>query len=281
MKYRESGTGSFTREVGDFIAHAKRDRGATLDTTAYMFAQLAFYQTYNLMKQTLNPKGKCGWWLRHYLLMKTKYATEQEIVKASGLTKKQAKNAIKSWFTDKQIYPIEIHCNDSKTLFALAGHFSQRIEAKNVFDMAQATHELEKIFSAENIDHREITRFIVGTAVLLNGKSVEIVQGLTATVSLTLGTARHIPVEHEDNTETLQYAKPLPDGNITIGVDTDNKTGDGLVGIYQYFLETGIDTESYFSRSLVEFDPNGFPSLRLKGPFSFDTSHNFPVNEIK
>lgn len=38
MKYREAGIGPFTREVGDFIAHEKRNKGATLDVTAFAFA---------------------------------------------------------------------------------------------------------------------------------------------------------------------------------------------------------------------------------------------------
>jgi len=281
MKYRESGIGSFTREVGDFIAHSKRDRGATLDATAYTFAQLAFFQTYQgKKKKPLEQKGKCGWWLRHYLLTKAKGASEDEIKKASGLTKKQAENAIKSWFPDKQVYPTEIKCNDPSTLYQLASHFSRAIVIKDVFDLSQVKAEIGKIFDAEGIDHAEIDRFIVGTAVMLNGKSVEIVPDFMAKVDLRIGTQRHLPVYHKDNTDNMQYVIVLPDGNLKICVTTENNTGDGLVSVGLDFLDTGIDTESYFSRSLVELDEHRMMRLRLRGPLSFDTSQKLPVSEV-
>jgi hypothetical protein len=281
MKYRESGIGPFTREVGDFIAHSKRDRGATLDTTAYMFAQLAFFQAYQSdKKQPLLPKGKCGWWLRHYLLTKSKETAEQEIRDAAGVTKKQAKNAIKSWFPDKEIYPTDIKCNDPNMFFALAKHFCRTLVGKNVFDITHVKSELTRIFDVEGIGHGEMDRFIVGTATLLNGKSVEIVPGFTATVNLHIETIRYQPVEIENNTTEMQYVIIFPDGDLTIGVRTENNTGDGLVSVALGFLDTGIDTEVYFSRDLVERDDHK-TRLRLRGPFSFDTAQKYPVHETK
>ena len=268
-------------EVGDFIAHSKRDRGATLDTTAYMFAQLAFFQTYQgTDKQPLKTKGKCGWWLRHYLLTKIRDASEGEIKDACGLTKKQAKNAVKSWFPNKQAYPTEIKCNDPSNFYQLASNFSKMIVGKNVFDLLQAKTEIGIIFAAEGISHSEIDRFIVGTATVLNGKSVEIVAGFTARVGLRIGTQRHQPVEHEDNTDDVKYVTILPDGDLKIGITTENNTGDGLVSVGLDFLDTAIDTEPYFSRSLVELDDHRMMRLRLHGPLSFDTSEQLPVSEI-
>lgn len=282
MKYRESGIGPFTREVGDFIAHTKRDRGATLETTAYMFSQLAFFQTYQSdKKQPLEPKGKCGWWLRHYLMTKIKGAKEEDINKAVKLTKKQAKNAIKSWFPDKLAYPTEIKCNDPNTLYALASLFCRVLEGKNVFDIGQARSELFRIFDAEGIDRSEFDRFIVGTAVLLKDKSVEIVPGFTAKVELRIGTLRHKAVDHEDKSSDIKYVIILPDGDLKIGVVTNNNTGDGLVSVALDFLDTGIDTEKYFSRSLVDLNEHRMMQLRLSGSLSFDTTRTFPVDEIR
>ena len=80
MKYREKRFHPFIREVGDFLAHNKRDRGATLDTTAFMFGQLAFFQMYQgTNKQPIETNGPCGWWLRHYLLSKTKITNGKTI----------------------------------------------------------------------------------------------------------------------------------------------------------------------------------------------------------
>lgn len=281
MKHRESGIGPFVREVGDFIAHSKRDRGATLDTTAYMFAQVAFFQTYQgTNKQPLEPTGKCGWWLRHYFLSKVKDATEADLGKACGLTKKQAKNAIKSWFPDKLVYPTEIRCNDPSLLYRLASHFSQMLVGKNVFDLAQAKLELLKIFDAEGINHEELDRFIVGTATLLIGKSVEIVPGFIASIKVNVGTRRNVKIDHPDNTDDMWYSVTLPDGDLKIMVSTDNKTGDGLVSVALDFLDTGIDTETYFCRSLVELDEYKMAQLRLDRTLSFDTSQERPVTGL-
>lgn len=281
MKYREARIGPFTREVGDFIAHAKRNRGATLDTTAYMFSQLAFFQTYQgKRKQPLEPKGACGWWLRHYLLTKAKEAKESDLQRTVGLTKKEAQNAVKSWFQGKSVYPTIIRCSDPELLYGMAQLFSQTIVGKNVFDLDQAKEELSRIFKSEGIDQNEIERFLMGTAVLLRGKSVEIVPGFTASVSLNVGNTRHIPVD-ENGKETAdkepKFVRLLPDGNLKVVVSTNNQTGDGLVGISLDFLDTGIDTETYFSRSLVSCDEHGLPRLQLDQQLSFDTSAAPPI----
>jgi len=283
-KYREAGIGPFIREVGDFIAHSKRDRGATLDTTAYMFAQLAFFQTYQgEPKQPLKPKGKCGWWLRHYLLTKAKEANEGELQNAVSLTKKQVKNIIKSWFPDKKIYSTRINCNDPRILFDLASLFCRTIVGKNVFDLAQAKSEITKIFDKEGIDHEEMERFLIGTAILLTGKSVEIVSGFTANIDLGVGTARHIPFEKEgeatDSTKP-QYGIMLPDGNLKISVLADNDTGDGLVSVGLDFLDTEIDTEKYFSREFITINEHRIPRLNLDRQLSFDSTANPPVKEV-
>ncbi len=54
MKYREERIGPFVREIGDFIAHKKRNRGATLDRTAYMFSQVAFFRSTKAMISSLS-----------------------------------------------------------------------------------------------------------------------------------------------------------------------------------------------------------------------------------
>ncbi len=280
MKYRESGLGPFTREVGDFIAHAKRNRGATLDTTAYVFSQMAFFQTYQSdRKKPLEAKGPCGWWLRHYLLAKTKEATETEIQRAIGLTKKQVKNAIKSWFHGDSVYPTSIKCNDPELLYKIAQMFARMIRVRSVFELGDVKAELAKMFESEEIDHNEFDRFLIATSVLLRGKSVEIVPGVTAEVKLSIGNARFIPLD-ENGIQTADkptFVRALPDGNLTIIVSTNNQTGDGLIGVGSNLLDTGIDTETYFSRALVEVQHH-IPRLRLDQPLSFDTRVSPPVS---
>lgn len=155
MKYRERNVGLFTREVGDFIAHSKRDRGAMLDTTAYMFAQMAFFQSYQgTNKKPLEPKGNCGWWLKHYFLTKVKEANEDDLLKHANMTRKQAKNAVKSWFEDKSAYPTKINCKNPTDLYNLATLFCRTIVGKNVFDLEDAKSEIKEIFQREDISRK-------------------------------------------------------------------------------------------------------------------------------
>lgn len=278
IKHRENGIGPFTREVGDFIAHAKRDRGATLEATAFIIAQFAFFQTYqSTIKRPLNPKGSCGWWLRHYLLTKARRAAPHELRKAAGLSRIQAERTIKSWFPGNESYPTQISCDEPLVLLQLANHFGKLLEVEAVFEIDQVKKELVKLFDAEKIDKSELDRFIVGTATLLNGKSVEIVPGFIASLHLGISNARHEPVGLHDG---VQYVKLLPDGNLEISVRPINNTGDGIMPVGFSFLETAIDSEAYVSRSLVAYDEWKIARLRLNGPLSFDTALQYPVNEV-
>lgn len=285
MKHREAEVGPFTREVGDFIAHNKRDRGATLDSTAYAFAQLAFFQTYQSgSKRPLEPNGVCGWWLRHYLLTKTKDATEDDLRRISGRTKKQVKNAIKSWFPEKSVYPTVIKCGDPQLLYSLVTTYCQTIVGRPVFELTQAKAELELIFKSEGIERHEIERFLVGTAVLLKGKSVEIVPGFTAEIRLLVENARYIPVDERGKKtadKEPKFVRMLPDGNLKVAVTTNNQTGDGLVAVGLDFLDTQTDTESYFARSLVTNDMHHIPRLQLDQPLGFDTGRLSPTYRSK
>ncbi|MFH0300622.1 hypothetical protein AAFX91_26020 [Bradyrhizobium sp. 31Argb] len=284
MKYREAGIGPFTREIGDFIAHSRRDRGATLDTTAYVFAQVAFFQTYQSdKKRPLEPKGKCGWWLKHYFLTKAKEANEAELLKHADMTKKQAKNAIESWFDDKSAYPMRINCKNPNELYRLATLFCRTIVGKNVFDLDAVKLEIKQIFQKEGIPQTEMDDFIIGTCVLLSGKSAEIVPGFAATVELAVGTTRSIPTGKDGRwpgDPNGWNVIPLPDGNLTVCVKTKNETGDGLVSIALELLDTKIDTEAYFSRSLITKDQHGFPCLDFDAPLSFDATANPKVSIV-
>lgn len=282
MKYRERNVGLFTREVGDFIAHSKRDRGAMLDTTAYMFAQMAFFQSYQgTNKKPLEPKGNCGWWLKHYFLTKVKEANEDDLLKHANMTRKQAKNAVKSWFEDKSAYPTKINCKNPTDLYNLATLFCRTIVGKNVFDLEDAKSEIKEIFQREDIPENRLDDFIVGTCVILSGKSAEIVPGFTASVQLRVGTTRSIPTGQDGRwpgDPKGWHAIPLPDGDLQVMVSTENNTGDGLVSVGLSFLETGIDTEPYFSRSLVAKDEHGFPRLNFTGQLSFSSVSNPKVD---
>jgi hypothetical protein len=208
LKYREKRIGPFVREVGDFIAHNKRDRGATLDATAFMFAQVAFFQTYQSKnKKLLEPKGDCGWWLRHYLLTKAQLSKEKVLKRATGLNRKRVIRAIKSWFPENSSFPTNIECDEPALLHGLASVFSSAITSEIVFDSNQAKGELSRIFKLEGINNDELDRFLIATAVLLSGKSVEIVPGFTAKIKLTVSEPNKIWLDENGNATTKDEAK--------------------------------------------------------------------------
>jgi hypothetical protein len=281
MKYREAQIGPFVREVGDFIAHNKRDKGATLDTTAFMFAQLAFFQTYQSKnKRPLEHKGACAWWLRHYLLTKAKCSHDKALKKTIGLNRRQAARAIRSWFPENTNYPTTINCDEPALLHAMASNFSRAISGSSVFNAHQARIELSRIFEREGIDQNEFDRFVIATAILLAGKSVEIVPGFNATITLSVD-ERYIPLDENGEITTAEnskFVRPLPDGVLKVMVSTDNQTGDGLVGVALELMDTNIDTEWFFDRVLVEIDEHRLPRLKLDRQLSFDSTRTRPVH---
>lgn len=284
LKYRECQIGPFVREIGDFIAHTKRDRGATLNATVFMFSQIAFYQTYQSQKgQPLEPSAACGWWLKHYLLNKAKTSQEKVLKKAIGLNRKKSIEKIKSWFPENSNYPTIIQCADPDLLHQLASAFCRQIVIKPVFDLDQAKKEISHIFKAEKIDESEFDRFLVATAVMISGKSVEVVPGFTATIKLSIDQKRLIYLDENGSItvkEKAKFVRPTPDGSLKILVSTKNQRGDGLINCAFDFLDTNIDTEHYFDRALVQVDQNRIPKLVLDQQLSFAATKTPPVHTL-
>ncbi|WP_194097757.1 hypothetical protein [Marivivens aquimaris] len=280
IKYREADIGPFTREVGDFIAHSRRDRGATLDRTAYMFSQLAFFQKYQSNTRTeLDFWGECPWWMKSWFLGKIEREPMSVLKRISGLNKKPLVREVKSWFNGSEAYSTQLVCKNPKLYYNLAQHFSRMISGESVFSSHEVRKELIKLLELESISRSELEPVIVATAVLLQSKSAEIVANFAANVRLSVHPTRTHPAVPPPG-KTGKYVNILPDGNLKISVSTQNDTGDGLVNVALDLFDTGIDTEKYFSRSLVEIDEHGFPVLNLERKLAFERSAEqmvFPV----
>lgn len=273
MKYREEGIGPFVREVGDFIAHAKRNRGATLDRTVYMFSQVAFFQKYQGKdKVPLDFFGECAWWLKPWFLGKIESEPMSVLKQISGFGKKDLVKEVATWFEGRDVFPTNLVCKNPNLFYALAQRFSGKISGQEVFSARQVRKEVADILKREGIPQSEIEPVIVATAVLLQKKSAEIVSGFSASVSLSIHPQRSERVSGIEmpSDATWHYVRMLPDGNLKISVSTANKTGDGLVSVGLDFLDTGVDTEKYFCRSLVGVDDHGVPRLNLSGNLTFE-----------
>lgn len=272
MKYREEGIGPFVREVGHFIAHAKRDRGATFDRTAFMFAQLAFFQTYQKDRVSLDFFGDCAWWLKPWFLGKIESEPMSVLKSISGLGKKSLLKEVATWFEGDPAYPTKLICQNPSLFYELATRFSRAVTGQQVFSASKAKKEVAEMLKREGIPKSELEPVVVATAVLLQGKSAEIVRDFSASVHLSNHPRRteRISGMEVPPDATWHYARMLPDGNLKISVSTKNDTGDGLVSVGLDFFDTGIDTEKYFCRSLVEVDDHGMPTLNLNTNLAFE-----------
>lgn len=271
MKYREAEIGPFIREVGDFIAHPKRDRGSTLTVTMGMVSQIAFFATYNGKgKRPLCHDGPCEWWLKTFFVMHVQRASETELLLRCGLRKKEAEDAVASWFEGKTIYPTRISVTKQFEKFErLARYFSGRIFGLNVFETASVRAEVAEMLRRENLPAEELDNFLVATGILLSGRTLEPVPGFKVTLRMEVG-------DPGDNTP--RYTLEEPDGELTIMAGTIDNTGGNLVKVGLLFANLGVNTKSFFARRLVFPGDYGFPRLHLGLPMSFESSRDPKVD---
>lgn len=284
MKYRESGIGPFIREVGDFIAHEKRDRGLTLEASTYIYSQIAFFQTYQgTGRRSLNPLGECPWWLKTYLMGKLKDAKPRDIKEAIGLSINEVRSKIKGWFPDHEQFPCQIACDDVNLLSQLVQLFSSLLRGGCVFDINNVRAELKVAFSLEKISFEELPHFLIATAVLLSGRSCEIVPGFSIGIHLYVsqGDGKLMQMyETGASDEQISLFLSRPDGGLGVITSTRGAVSDGLVETGITLLDTGIDTERYFDRDLIYIDEHGFARLNLDSTMIFDRRSNPMVTAI-
>jgi hypothetical protein len=283
LKYRDEKAGPFIREVGDFIAHPKRKRGTTLDTTVYEFAQPAFmmrFQSGN--KAAFISQGECPWWLKPYLVGKIKETSAKELKSSCGLTKAEASKCVEEWFPKKTAYPTYIDCRRKAALFGMVNLFSKKIQGQVVFQKLAAHDELSRIFTKESLPLEEIPLFLLATAIVLSGKTCEITDGFSASVQLQVDPIRTIKLDHIPVPEgaNFHYCRVLPDGNLRVIVVTQNDTGDGSPSFAVDLINLEIDTEQYFCRSLIEVDDHQIPRLNLSRQLSFERASNPMISAV-
>ncbi|WP_306094874.1 hypothetical protein [Qipengyuania flava] len=139
--------------------------------------------------------------------------------------------------TPRSIYPTEIHCCEPSLLYKLATFFSREI-VETPFNFSQEKRENASMLKIEGINLTDIDRFLVGAAVLLNGRSVEIVPRVKADLSLNVQNSRTIPQDHSGNTGgDHETAHLLLNGNLSVLVSVSNQREDGLVGVASDFID--------------------------------------------
>lgn len=266
------------------MAHERRNRGATLEKTVFSFAQLAFFQTYQGTKKiTFHPCGKCGWWLKPYFLGKLKTSRPECLKAQTGLSPKQAKSEILSWFPSNNPYPTRIECKNLAALLPIAKHFARSLGGGSVFSAKKVRKELYELFEIERLPPNEIPHFLVATAVLLSGRGCEVVPGFSANIVVSVGDRKIVELDNISLSEgtACKHVRFLPDGNLKVTIATNNKRGDGLLDISLDLIDTEVDTEKYFDRRLISYDDRRMIRLNLDGPLAFERAASpmvFPIS---
>lgn len=276
MKYRERLGTPFIKEIGDFIAHPSRDRGATLQGVLGVYSQFAFWQRHQSDEpRTLVSRGTCEWWFKSYLLTKLQRVKPSEFRQVIGLPVSKARQIIISWFPSSS-YPDSIDCGNPYLLHTICTYFSRRIKVSPAFERGKVDLELQEAFRREGIDRREIDPFLVATTVVTNGASVEIVPGLTAKVSLAVdeGQNKKLPGSLGDYLTPPEESRLRfhwsPHGSLVMIVKTEGSRDAGLLDIATDLLNTQIDSSLYLSPMLIDLNERAFPFLQLDRPLSFE-----------
>lgn len=274
--------GPFIREVGDFIAHPRRDKGLSFNAIIGVYSQAAFFQRYQgTSKRSLDAVGSCEWWLRPYFERKVESYTASDLKKNLKMSKPELKSEIASWFPDKERFPTNIHARNPFKFYDVANFFCRLMGGPAAFTAENAKKELRTAFRPLGVPNEILDDFMIATAVVLNTLQVELAHGVTAAISIGVSKTRHTRVEGGDP-ELLKHGGYLaiqhPDGPLEIMITTSSPKEHSLVDIGITLLDTGVDTEPYFDRSLVELEHPGLPRLKLKRQLQFEATRKPQVS---
>lgn len=268
--------GPFIREVGDFIAHPIRDKGNSFDAVIGVYSQVAFFQKYQgTDREALEFTGDCEWWLKPYLERKVEYYSPAKLKKNLNMSKVELKRKINSWFPSREPFPKKIEAPNPFEFYDVVNFFSGLIGVNAAFQAGKVKKELKEAFKSSGLNSANVDDFLIGTATILNGRKVELAEGVAAVVSIGVNKQRHTRVAG-GNPELLASGGYLavthPDGPLEITIHTESPKAHNLVDISITLLDTEIDTEPYFDRSLIHYQHPEFPQLDLNKSLQFVSS---------
>ncbi len=267
--------GPFIREVGDFIAHPKRDKGNSFDVAIRHYSQLAMFQRYQGTDKTpLNPIGDCEWWLKRYLNQKLESYPPLELKKYLEMSKSDLKRKINSWFPSKERFPKRIEALNPFEFIDIVNFFAKQMELNPAFQADKVKAELKDALRVTGLASVCTDDFLMATATLLNGAKVKLAEGVSASISIGVTEQRCTKVPVGDPKLLASGGVPAiihPDGPLEIMITTDTPKGHNLVDVTATLLNTEIDTEPYIDRSLIRRSHGQSPQLSLKQNLQFNS----------
>ncbi|WP_154667333.1 hypothetical protein [Niveispirillum irakense] len=243
--------GPFIREIGDFIAHPKRDKGGSFNTIINAYSQFAFAQVYQLGSESkkqkpLNHNGACEWWMKPYFESKIEEYSSSDLLKEIGMSKTTVKAEILSWFAKKDKFPTEINAKNVSRFYRIASLFCRTISIRPAFTIEDAYSELLFSFKKLGIKNEICEEFIVATAVVINNLEIELHSSVTAKISIDASRLHCSRISNCNNTGKADFF----DRSLIISIITNSQMRDELLDIRIDLIDTKINILKYFNESL-------------------------------
>lgn len=136
------GAGPLVREVGDLIAHPRRDRGVTFSYLIHCLSRMTMFVKYQGTDMVPFPvDGSCDWWLKDYLLCQADDFEDKEIKASLSVKRKQIKREIASYFPPKP-FPDRLSRRPGQRLIEVVNFLCTRMKSQPAFPYTQTRSEV-------------------------------------------------------------------------------------------------------------------------------------------
>lgn len=279
---RDSAVG-FAREVGDFIAHPKRNRGTTYDLATRIISQCAFFYFFRsdnpINKPFLGSIGPCPWWFKPWLISQLDMFSDHDMNSTLGYSRKQLKKKVKSWFDDpNDKYPEWVQCVDESFFFRVVTKLSTLLGGKAVFSIEEAWQSIKNLFESDGINS-SIEDFMVCIAVVLSKTEVELPKEARGAVDLSVTPYCCWPAEpkqKENLGRKMFFTSPF--GTLQAVVTVTSHELPFSIGTV--LIDFEIDTRSYFDNNTSKVDEHGRVVFDTTKELAFDARRIPQVHSI-
>lgn len=155
IEVREKGFDSPIKEIGDLIAHPKKDRGDSRDHLIMCYAQVAKFTKYQSNhKENFPNDGSCDWWLKPLLKGQIDNFKDKDIRKTLGKNKKYIKKELRSYFPDNEQFPTELVKGPDRRFFEIINKMFSIIKSSppSVFEYGRLRNGITKLLESLSIN---------------------------------------------------------------------------------------------------------------------------------
>lgn len=268
-------SGPLIREVGDLIAHPKRDRGVTFSYLIHCLSRMTMFVKYQGTDKIPIPSdGTCDWWLQDYLLAQADDFEDREIKRALSVKRKQIKREIKSYFPPTQ-FPQQLAKPNDQRFWEIVALLTTKIVSKPAFPHETIAKEIKSLLENLGIEASAdlVDDFVVCICLLFHRSSFDLPHGSKGNCEL--GLEPHEPEPFVRDGE--ESAILTPHGDFQVNAIADIAHGDKPIRVAFPLITTRLSSERYVSDALVQTGEQGFRYINLKGDLQFVRSEDKPL----